>query len=153
MIAARAFAAVGLALALVGCGGSEVTGGGGDLLVAKRLFIGVSCNRGNEIGCDGIAASVEVPSRPDFVTAVVAGYRIRMERVGGGSDGPFIYQGRLEAPRLLHRGPLAVEPGRNGKWLGRPPVRFPVTILAIDRGRGSYAERRFEDVSLGAGFG
>lgn len=153
MIAARAFVAAGLALALAGCGGSEVTGGGGDELVAKHLYLGVSCKRGNEIGCDGIAASVEVPSRPDFVTAIVAGHRIRLERDGGGSDGPFIYQGRLEVPGLLHEGPLAVEPEPNGKWLGRPPVRFPVTILAIDRGRGGYAERQFDDVSLGAGFG
>jgi hypothetical protein len=147
-----ALAAIVLALALAGCGHSANAPSGEAALVARHLYIGVSCREGNEIGCDGIAASVEVPSRPDFVVAIVAGHRIRMNRVGTGSRGPVIYQGRLEDPGLLHEGPLALQPQPNGKWLGTPPVRVPVTIQAI-YGAGRYAERQFDDVTLGAGFG
>lgn len=152
MTAARALVTVMLVLALSGCGGSAERPSERETLVAKHLYMGVSCRKGNEIGCDGIAASVEVPSRPDFVVAIVAGHRIRMDRIGTGSRGPTIYQGRLADPGLLHAGPLAVRPQPNGKWLGQPAVRVPVTIQAI-YGNGRYAERQFDEVTLGAGFG
>ena len=147
-----ATAAILLVLALGGCGGDEDAGGRDEGLIARHIYMGVACREGNEIGCDGIAASVEVPSRPDFVIAIVADHRIRLNRIAAGSPGPAIYQGRLEEPGLLHEGPLAVQPQPNGKWLGQPQVRAPVTIQAI-YGGGRYAERQFDDVTLGAGFG
>ena len=152
MSSAPVLAAIVLVLALGGCGSSVEAPSGEAGLVAKHFYMGVSCKEGNEIGCDGIAASVEVPSRPDFVVAIVAGNRIRMDRIANGGPRWPIYQGRLEVPGLLHDGPLAVQPKPNGKWLGQPQVRVPVTIQAI-YGGGRYAERQFDDVTLGAGFG
>ena len=61
---------------------------------AKHLFVGVSCSTGNEIGCDGIALSVEVPDEPDYVEANVDGYRARLERVATGKNADAYYQGR-----------------------------------------------------------
>jgi hypothetical protein len=152
MNTAAAIAVAMMVLALGGCGDGEDGSGGGGGLLAKHLYMGVSCREGNDMSCDGIAVSVQVPSRPGFVVAIVAGHRIRMDRIANGGRRWPIYQGRLESPGLLHEGPLAVQPQSNGKWLGQPQVRVPVTIQAI-YGGGRYAERRFDGVTLGAGFG
>lgn len=163
-----ALAVAALALAAPGCGGGDrsvpadadraappapglsLEPGG---LEAKHLYMGVSCAAGNRIGCDGIAVSVEVPDEPDFVVAIVAGRRIRLDRISNRSKGPFVYQGRLEVPGLLHEGPLAVDPMPNGKWLGQPRVSAPVLLQAVNGDVARYAERRFDDVWLAPGFG
>ena len=110
---------------------------------AKHLFVGVSCSTGNEIGCDGIALSVEVPSEPDYVEANVDGYRTRLERVATGENADAYYQGRIQRPGLLHEGPLAVDPEPNGKWIGRKAVFFPMSLRAIYQdGRASTRSNR-----------
>lgn len=148
-----ALVAVVLALALAGCGGSNDTASGGEGLVARHLYMGVTCGTGNEVGCDRVALSVEVPSNPDYVTALVAGHRVRLSEIDDGyRRAPFIYQGALEPDGLLKRGSLAVDAEPDGHWSGSPAVRVPVTLRAVYR-HDRIAARRFGDVRLMPGFG
>ena len=41
----------------------------------------------------------------------------------------------------------------SGKWIGRNPVRFPMSLRAIYRRKGVYTEQSFVDVPLYPGFG
>ena len=154
MNTAGAIALVMMVLALGGCGGDDAAGGGAEGLVARHLYMGVACGTGNEVGCDRVAVSVEVPSRPDFVVAIVAGHRIRMVDIADRERhrGPFVYQGAIEPEGLLAHGPLAVDAEPDGHWSGSPAVRVPVTIQAVYRHDG-IRERRFDDVRLMPGFG
>src|SRR6187397_1222724 len=115
MNTAAAIAVVMMVLALGGCGDGEDGGGGDQDLVARHLYMGVACGTGNEVGCDRVAISVQVPSRPDFVVAIVAGHRVRMVDIADRERhrGPFVYEGAIEPEGLLAHGPLAVdaEPG------------------------------------------
>ena len=151
---ASAFAAIVLSLALAGCSGSANGPGGEAGLAAKHLYMGVACGTGNEVGCDRVAISVQVPSRPDFVVAIVAGHRIRMVDIADREHhrGPFVYQGAIEPEGLLAHGPLAVDAEPSGYWSGSPAVRVPVIIQAVYRHQG-IRERQFDDVRLMPGFG
>ena len=151
---APALAVVMMVLALGGCGGDEDAGGGDEELVAQHLYMGVACGTGNEVGCDRVAISVQVPSQPDFVVAIVAGHRVRMVDIADRERhrGPYVYQGAIEPEGLLAHGPLAVDAESSGYWSGSPAVRAPVTIQAVYRHEG-IRERRFDDVRLMPGFG
>ena len=154
MNAAAAIAVVMMVLALGGCRDGEDGGGGDQELVARHLYMGVACGTGNEVGCDRVAISVQVPSRPDFVVAIVAGHRVRMVDIADRERhrGPFVYEGAIEPEGLLAHGPLAVDAEPGGYWSGSPAVRVPVTIQAVYRHEG-IRERRFDDVRLMPGFG
>ena len=121
----------------------------------KHLYVGVSCATGNEIGCDSIRLSVEVPSEPepDYLEANVDGYRAKLTRIATGESADAYYQGRIQCPGLLHEGPLAVKPEPNGKWIGSKPVYFPMSLRAIYQDNLEYSEQSFERVRLNPGFG
>ena len=122
-------------------------------LNAKHVYVGVSCGTGNDVRCDGIRLSVEVPSEPSFVYATIGGHRTRLTRVANTEHVPAYYQGGILSPGLLHEGPLAVKANADGRWIGRKPVFFPMTLRAVYRDEGAYREESLEHVRLNPGFG
>ncbi len=105
------------------------------------------------IDCDGIALSVEVPSEPTLVYATVDGNRTKLKRIANGNGAIAVYQGRIQEPGLLHEGPLEVTPDDDGKWIGKDPVDFRMSLRAVYRDEGTYAEESFDEVPLHPGFG
>jgi hypothetical protein len=118
-------------------------------------YLGVSCPAApNSIACDRVALFVSTEDKPDYLVATIDGHRFRLDDAGWRQDGNVgDFEGSLEAPGLLHHGPLAVAATDDDRWLGAPPVDVPILLQAVYRDQGTYAEKLVPSVPLAAGYG
>jgi hypothetical protein len=124
----------------------------GDQLHVTYDYAGVSCPQSNSVACDRVGIFVSTADKPDYVVATIAGHSILLTDPGWHRDGAASFEGFLQAPGLLHEGPLAVDATRTERWFGSPQVSAPMVLIAV-YGDGSYARAFLPAVNLAAGYG
>jgi hypothetical protein len=124
------------------------------LALARTPYLGVSCPRANDIGCDRVGLAVWLRRPAARLTATVAGRRIAMRLPCGAGrqlepcarycrdrairqDQPCgtYFEGFLR-PAGLTRGPLQVRPDRASRWTGARAPSGRVRLLAGYRDGG-----------------
>jgi hypothetical protein len=140
-------------LLILGGGSAAPATDGFDQLDVSYIYLGVSCPEPNSIACDRIGVFISTHDKPDYLIATIAGRSVRLTDPGWHRDGAASFEGFLQAPGLLHQGPLAVDPTPGDSWLGWPQVTTQVRVTAVYGNTGFYEETLIPAVNLAAGYG
>jgi hypothetical protein len=147
MRAAVSIAALVTAIVGSSCGDGSSPGRADSLVLPRLPYVGVSCPVANTVRCDrvGVAVWLDGDDPARRVEAWIEGRRLRLVERRAGT-----FEGFLE-PAGLSGGAPDVSAGPDGRWLGVPPVRVRLRVVAHDGDRRSRA--RTVVVPLHAGWG